>query len=271
MDISWLEQTEADVPTENQWLSAKESICLSGMRFAKRRADWRLGRWTAKHAVAACLNLSTDIRALANLEIRSAPSGAPEVFLQDRPADVAISLSHRDGTALCTVAPAGTSFGCDLETIEPRSDTFVADYFTASEKALIARTPAEHQPLIVALVWSGKESALKALHLGLRLDTRCVSVSPVDALPQPAGKEWPDLFPRPLASNPDGWRPLSVHFSDGPIFGGWWRFQDHLVRTIVSDLGLRIPVPARPASCQAEASQRHGLRDENRGYAVGNM
>src|ERR1700739_658574 len=116
MDISWLEQTEADVPTENQWLSTRERMCLSGMRFVKRRTDWRLGRWTAKHSVSACLNVSTDIGALADTEILSAPSGAPEVFLRDRPADVAISLSHRDGTALCAVAPAGTSFGCDLET-----------------------------------------------------------------------------------------------------------------------------------------------------------
>jgi 4'-phosphopantetheinyl transferase len=259
MDISWLEQTEVDVSTENQWLSTEERICLSGMRFAKRRADWRLGRWTAKHAVAACLNMSIDIRPLANIEILAAPSGAPEVFLQGRPAEVAISLSHRDGTALCTVAPAGTSFGCDLETIEPRSDAFVADYFTASEKALIARTPVDHQPLLVALVWSAKESALKALHLGLRLDTRCVCVCvcPADPLPQTSGKEWQHLCPGTVASNSDGWHPLSVHCSDGPVFGGWWRSQDQLVRTIVSDLPpfdlpLQIPARAREANRLAE-------------------
>jgi 4'-phosphopantetheinyl transferase len=242
MDISWLEQAEADVPAENQWLSTKERICLSGMRFAKRRADWRLGRWTAKHALAACLNLSTDIRALTFIEILSAPSGAPEVFLEGQPADASISLSHRDGRALCSVAPARTSFGCDLETIEPRSNAFVADYFTASEKVLVTRTPVEHQSLIVALLWSGKESALKALHLGLRLDTRCVCVRPVDALPDLAGPESQSLCPVPVTSNPDGWHRLSVHYSDGPVFSGWWRCQDQLVRTVVSDLPLQIPV-----------------------------
>jgi len=29
--------------------------------------------------------------------------------------------------------------GCDLEVVEPRSDAFVADYFTSEEQALIAR------------------------------------------------------------------------------------------------------------------------------------
>ena len=248
MDIFWLEQTEANVPTENQWLSTKERVCLSGMRFAKRRADWRLGRWTAKHAVAACLNLSTDIHDLADIEIRSASSGAPDVFLQGRPAEIAISLSHRDCTALCATAPAGTSFGCDLETIEPRSAAFVADYFTANEKALIARASLVDQPRLVALVWSAKESALKALHLGLRLDTRSVCVRPTDVLPEPAKEEWQDLARDPLAFNPDGWRPLRVYYAGGPFFAGWWRVQDDLVRTTVSDLPFGIPTCARQQS-----------------------
>ena len=130
MTIHWLEQTESDLPAENQWLTANEILRLNALRIPKRRADWRLGRWTAKHAVAACLNLPDEPSALADIEIRAASSGAPEVFLQDRQAEIAISLSHSSGTALCTLAPPEISFGCDLETVEPRSDAFVADYFT---------------------------------------------------------------------------------------------------------------------------------------------
>ena len=248
MDISWLEQTEADVPTGNQWLSPSESTCLSGMRFAKRRTDWRLGRWTAKHAVAGRLRLSTDIRSLAEIEVLAASSGAPEIFLQGRPAESAISLSHRDGTALCTVARAGANIGCDLETIECRSAAFVADYFTVSEKALVSRSPTEYQPLLVSLVWSAKESALKALRQGLRLDTRCVRVRLADELLQShrnAGLE-------PLASNPDGWRPLSVQCSSGLVYSGWWRRQDCFVRTVVSDLPLQVPARTRQESSLTE-------------------
>lgn len=102
MNIAWFEQNEAEVPPDNQGLSEKELLGLAAMSIAKRRADWRLGRWTAKQAVAAVLNLPI---ALANIEICPAPSGAPEVFLNNHPADIAISLSHRDGTALCTAAP----------------------------------------------------------------------------------------------------------------------------------------------------------------------
>ena len=52
MELYWLEQTYADVPAENDWLSANEAVRLNTMRFARRRSDWRLGRWTAKNALA---------------------------------------------------------------------------------------------------------------------------------------------------------------------------------------------------------------------------
>lgn len=245
MDISWLEQFEADVPIGNQWLSPREKCCLDGMRFAKRRTDWRLGRWTAKHAVAACLNLPTDITGLTDIEVLAAPSGAPQIFLKNLPADVAVSVSHREATALCTVALAGTSFGCDLETIEPRSDAFIADYCTREEQALIALTPLGHRDLLVSLIWSAKESALKALHVGLRMDTRCVSVRPTDWLLEPGPKKWGELCAERPTSNPEGWQPLCVHCSSGPIYSGWWRFQDHLVRTMVCDRRPQMPTRAQ--------------------------
>lgn len=232
-NIHWLEQTEADVIAENQWLNANEILRLNAMRIPKRRSDWRLGRWTAKHAVAICLNLPTNVPALADIEIRAASSGAPEVFLHDELAEIAISLSHSSGTALCTFAPPEINFGCDLETVEPRSDAFVADYFTVEERNLIARSPKQERPLLLALLWSAKESALKALRVGLRLDTRCMSVSPVD-----------DWYP---TGNPNAWRSLSVRYSAGGVFHGWWRLQDHLVRTVVSELPLPIPMLAKAA------------------------
>jgi len=229
MNIDWLEQTEPDVPADNQWLSANEISRLTAMRIPKRRADWRLGRWTAKQAVSAALNLPT---ALADIEIRSAPSGAPEVFLNNQSAGIAISLSHRYGTALCTAATLGTIFGCDLELIETRSDVFVADYFTADEKALIGQAAMAERPRLVTLLWSAKESALKALRVGLRLDTTCMHVTP-DGWLEGKGQEW---------------RPLQVRYSAGQVFGGWWRVQNNLVRTVVSDPPVPTPLQARLAS-----------------------
>ncbi len=232
MDLYWLEQTESDVPDHNDWLGPHEIVCLASMRFLKRRSDWRLGRWTAKQALAACLNLPTDLPALANLEIRAASSGAPEVFLHSQPANVAISLSHRVGTAMCTVGPRGSNFGCDLEMVEPRTPAFVDDYFTADEQELFADTPPPERAQLLALLWSAKESALKALRVGLRLDTRCMSVQP-------------SRVTHPLAADLTIWHPLSIRYSSTQTFSGWWRLETDLVRTVVSDVPLRAPLPVR--------------------------
>ena len=221
MDVYWLEQTTADLPDHDDWLSAAEAARSSAMRFAKRRADWRLGRWTAKNAVAAHLHLHS----LATIEILAAPSGAPEAFVAGEPAPVTISLSHRGGRAVCAVAAAGVLLGCDLEIVEARSEAFATDYFTAEEQALVARAPVSDRPRMLALLWSGKESVLKALRTGLRLDTRSVSVDPVGAL---------------LPAIEETWHPLHGRYA-GQDFPGWWQQTADVVRTMVA-----VPAPVPP-------------------------
>lgn len=177
MKVCWLEQSKRDVPQENDWLSSSEATCMNVLRVAKRQSDWRLGRWTAKRAVAAFLNLHACPEALATIEIRPAQSGEPEVFINHQSATVTISISHSAGKAVCAVAQSGPQLGCDLETIEPHSDAFISDYFTAEEQAMVSRASASDRPWLTTLSWSAKESTLKALHEGLRLDTRSVTVS----------------------------------------------------------------------------------------------
>jgi len=243
-EVYWLEQTEAELPASSDWLSASEAACLNRLRFAKRRTDWRLGRWTAKQALAIHLGLPSSPQALAHLEIRAAPSGAPEAFLADLPARVSISLSHRAGTALCLIAPSGTTLGCDLEMIEPRSDVFLADYFTSEEQTFVTRVPVADRPWLLAALWSGKESALKALTTGLRLDTRCVTVGLGDAMARSEDQGRPRALPAfifPPATERRRWSPLQVRYSQGRIFHGWWRQLGSLVSTVVAD-----PSPARP-------------------------
>lgn len=214
----WLEQAEADAPTGNRWLSEEERARLAGMCFHKRWAEWRLGRWTAKRAVAWWLNLSGDIRSLQDLEIRAAPSGAPEVFLFNERVPVSLSLSHRADQALCAVASSGAILGCDLELVEVRDDSFVTDFFTTHEQALLDRAPVNERAALATLLWSAKESALKALQVGLRVDTTSVDVSPNK--------------PSYLTER-DQWSPLLVRCFESRILRGWWRSSGDMIRTLV--------------------------------------
>jgi len=249
MDLQWLEQSEADVPADDSWLGPGEVRCLAQMRFPKRRADWRLGRWTAKCAVAVCLDRAGPF---ADIEIRAAASGAPEVFYQNRPAAVTISISHRAGVACCAATDRMAAVGCDLEFVEPRSRAFVADYFTVEERALIADVALPAQPRALALFWSAKESALKALGVGLRADTRSVSVKcpAVSTL---------------LSSEFGGWCPMTVRHA-GNELDGWWHSSGPLVRTLVT-----VPL-LRPRFCSvamAIHSNPTANKKDDRGSGTG--
>jgi 4'-phosphopantetheinyl transferase len=246
MNLYWLEQTEAQVPAENDWLSASEAVCLNAMRFAKRRADWRLGRWTAKRALSVALGMPAHRQVLKKIDIRAAASGAPEAFIDNQPAPVTISLSHRAGIAACAVTMSRVEMGCDLEIAEPRSDAFVADYFTLEEQALIARTSAADRPGIMALLWSGKESALKALREGLRLDTRSVIVIPCATSFDLNG--WSQLRVRYTGGRATGDRYPGDRSPGDQVFHGWWQLADNIVRTVVA-----APPPEPPVLLEVPA------------------
>lgn len=224
-EVWWLQQTEADVPPGDQWLSLWEADRAASFRIPKRRNDWRLGRWTAKCAVAMHLAMSQDAGSLSQIEVRPAVSGAPEVFISNVTADMTISLSHRAGAAICAVAAAGVQLGCDLELIEPHTQGFVRDYFTAEEQAIVDNCDEEERETLVALVWSAKESVLKALQTGLREDTRSVSVGVTDHLP-----------------GIGCWTELSIRTPGTLAISGWWQRSEKFVRTIAVLPRARLPI-----------------------------
>ena len=213
--VYWLTQTLADIPANHDWLSEKERSILGGLRFEKRRNDWLLGRWTAKQAI--CASQLRPEPVLAALEIIAAEDGAPEAFWESEPANVSISISHSNARSFCAVGPSGVSMGCDLERVEPRDDLFFSDYFTAKEMMLCNNAPVE-KALAVNLIWSAKESMLKAMREGLRRDTRSVQVHPDF---RGSGGRWNNWTGRCSQSSRN--------------FYGWWAFWDGYVYTLVAD------------------------------------
>ncbi len=201
----WLARGEVQLPPGGEWLTAAERSRAEGLRYTKRRTDFLLGRWTLKLAVARALGWPDDLAELARIEGRTAPSGAPRLYVDGEPAARGVSLSDRAGCAVCLVAARTAAVGCDVEIVEPRSDAFVRDYLTEAERRLVAAAgPARDKA--ANLVWSAKESALKVLETGLRRDTRSVEVTVADLSP-------PERT----------WSPLQVRTTEGALFPGWWR------------------------------------------------
>lgn len=145
----------------------------------KRRRQYLLGRLTAKRLVAdSYLERTGGSLPLASFEIGVEPSGAPCVHLPGEVEAPSLSISHSGNAAFCAVLWGGGTVGADLEPVEPRSEEFVHDFFAPAEVIAWAQAPRERRDLVACAIWSAKESALKALGLGLTVDTRHVVCVP---------------------------------------------------------------------------------------------
>lgn len=224
MSLAWLSQGMGDAPPGDDWLSPREAAWLAGMRFPKRRTEFRLGRWTAKTALALYLGRGRSAAELRAIEIDRAPDGAPRPLLDGRPAEAYLTMTDRADQAVCLVGPPGTALGCDLELVEPRTAAFVADFLTEAEQRFVAEA-GEGRDLVANLVWCGKESALKVLRTGLRRDTRSVEVS------------------FPPGEVREGWAPLLVRVAEGTSFPGWWRRFGAFVLTLAATEAFPPPRP----------------------------
>lgn len=209
---AWLVRSLQDVPTGDAWLGPRERMALARLAIDKRRADWRLGRYAAKAAMAA---LGVDP---ARVEIVAAPNGAPLARLDGARAELELSISHRAGRALAVIASPGARVGCDLELVEERSRAFVEQWLAPAEQALLRRTRVGEQAWLANLLWSAKEAATKARGEGLRLDVRHAKVT--------FGV---------TAGAADGWRRLHVDWGNDVLgdHDGWFRRESTWVMTVV--------------------------------------
>ncbi len=184
-------------PEEPTWMTPDERKRL-WFSIEKRRRQYLLGRLTAKRLVAdSYLERCGQHLSLASIEIGVEPSGAPCVRLPGGAAAPGLSISHSGNAAFCAVLWGDGTVGADVEQVEPRSEAFVHDFFAPEEVIAWAQAPRDRRDQVAGIIWSAKESALKALKLGLTVDTRHVV-----------------CVPERLEETVLKWRPLTVRLDD---------------------------------------------------------
>lgn len=107
------------------------------------------------------------------------PEGKPEL----RGTDLRFNVAHSQGLALIAFA-RGREVGVDLEQVRPLQDAWkiVDQFFSAHEKQVLARLPADQQLQAFFHCWTRKEAVLKARGDGLSfpLDHLEVTLLPGD-------------------------------------------------------------------------------------------
>lgn len=181
------------------------------------------------------------------------PEGEPIVASGMR-LPVSLSISHSHGTALCalhsalrdpwqeecvsTDFPGGgvTMIGADIELVEARSPAFLQAYLAPEEQAWLQRSPTDEQMALATTIWSAKEAVLKALWIGLTVDTRRVVCLPASAYSENhvdwlAVQVHCDSTLPPEALHRAGWPAEAI----GPWqLRGWWRRQDRFTLTLAA-------------------------------------
>jgi 4'-phosphopantetheinyl transferase len=138
---------------------------------------------------------------------------------------MSLSISHRSDRAFCalssTLPPA---IGADLERVESRDPAFVHDFFTVDEDRRVWACPPSRQDTLITVIWSAKESVLKALRHGLRVDTRSIEIFHVAglegaqaAMNKPPEQTWYEVQIR--CTLPDS----------GSLHGWWQPWEDHVL------------------------------------------
>jgi 4'-phosphopantetheinyl transferase len=240
LTVEWLARGEKNLPDDRFWLGPDEIRRVTSLRYTKRRTDYLLTRWTTKETVTRLLGWTGDRASFPRIQVRNHVSGAPEVYVDGRPLDFAISLTDRAGWAVCLMSSHSRSVGCDLELVERRSPGFVSDYFTNDEQRFVAAASDETARQVAAnLLWSAKESALKVMRTGLRRDTRSVEVR--------------------VSNEPEAgaWMPLTVRTTEGVMLPGWWRRFGSFLLTVATDGATPPPVALEDPPALSRAEPTH--------------
>ena len=207
---------------EELQLSPREAQLLSALAFPARKTKWLAGRKAAKRLLREALAWERGVVVPEHaLTVANEPSGAPFAELEgEGRLPWALSISHRGSLGLAAlVTTPGVRLGVDLEVVEPRDAALVRTFFTEHEQAVVAAASGRMMDLYVARTWSAKEAVLKALGLGLRLDTREVEIRGEGA-----------------GTGADGWRVLEVVLGPNvpeapcaPFAVGWRDEGDHVL------------------------------------------
>lgn len=200
-------------------LGTQEQDFFDQLRFEKRRNEWLAGRLALKSLL---IKAHVDFAQLSKtqLQILKAGSGAPYLMVGGKQrSDIQISLSHSNGRVFYAFTTWPGRLGVDLEMVEGRSDDFIQDYFTNEEAASIAQLPQHERAFHATLVWSAKEAVLKALALGLKIDTRKVQIEINESVDQ------------------NDWKSLVVKYSGEKNLRLYWRREGQFVLTACIDGG----------------------------------
>ena len=168
-----LEEAQLDL---SKYLDPTEIETYFAFKIPKRQKEWLAGRICVKQLYRQMMDQNL---ALPSIRIERLPDGQPLLKVDGQSVGESISISHSYGWVAGAIDPLGQPIGIDLEKVERRDEAFLMDYFTANERNWIESSPDLIREQKSTLIWSCKESVLKALGKGLHIDPQRVEIGEI--------------------------------------------------------------------------------------------
>ncbi len=159
-------------------LSARE---LTVFKTKESKTDrWLTGRILAKQTLNFLLK-GKGILPYTFSDISILPNNEGLPILYDRNGsnlDFIISISHSCKFTAVGIVPKckKINFGIDLEKIRSFDPATITAFMTPFEKSFYNKTPNKQKDNLATMIWTGKESILKALGTGLRIHPNRVEI-----------------------------------------------------------------------------------------------
>lgn len=160
-------------------LSSRERSIFASLRNPRRRKEWLLGRAAAKEAIRRMCDGINAAPFACEIEIEQSDNGRPvasERTLAKLGWFPAISISHKDGTAVALAARAASTVGIDFELITERESGFEKLAFTEKEQEALLKVPPAVRPAAMAKFWCAKEAVGKALGIGMSNNPKSLEI-----------------------------------------------------------------------------------------------
>lgn len=156
------------------WLDRAEQARWNRYRYARPRHEFALCRAALRAFLCRHLDCRND-----ELAFETSPYGKPSATVCGARAPVSFNVSHSGAHALIALADRGR-IGVDVEERAPRHDPDgpIRAVFSPAEQKELAAACGAHKLDLFFTLWTMKEALIKALGVGLSLDTSGFEIPP---------------------------------------------------------------------------------------------
>lgn len=154
---------------------SQELTYYDNLKFEKRKKSYLVGRYAAKHALAALLG----DKDLSNIRIDQGIFSQPIVSC-DSAHNIGVSITHCDELGAAIAFPESHPMGIDIERVNKNKREVMESQLTDAEQKLISETWNSRDALLT-LIWTVKEALSKVLKTGLTTPFHIFEIEKVES------------------------------------------------------------------------------------------